>query len=876
VTQSGRISTPLRVLLLEDMPTDAELTLRELRKGGIEVLGERVDTREAFERALAEFRPDLILSDFSLPQSFDGLAALEIARCVAPDIPYIFVSGTIGEDRAVEAMKRGATDYVLKDRLNRVASVVRRALDERREREARRHAERELEETRNRLDSIVASLSDAVWSVAVEPTRGLFLSRAFEAIWGRPMVDFYANADVWLESVHPDDRERVAQLWREAVRGAPFDVTYRIVRRDGETRWIQDRGTTIRDAEGKVVRIDGIARDVTGQKHQELRILRLSRMHAMLSAITTVVARVTDRNALFRDACRIAVHHGGFALAWIGSLDPVTQEARPVAWEGGPADFAEGLRPSLRADVPAGQGTGGMAMRERKAVFVNDMATDARVAEPAAHAERGFLAMAALPLVVGGTSCGVMKLYSRDAGVFDREETKLLEEMAGHISFSLDHIAKSERLDYLAYYDGLTGLPNRSLFSEQVAQLSHSIAAEEQGLAVVMLDPERFRNVNETLGMATGDVLLKALAQRLDGAVGEAGSVARISSDRFALALAPVKGATEIAHALENRIFPALSEPFDVDGRELHVPVKAGVAVFPADGADAVSLLLHAESALSRAKQSGERYVFYAPHMNTRVAERLRIENELRRAVLEEQFVLYYQPRVELATGAIIGLEALLRWAHPAHGLVSPDEFIPVLEDTGLILEVGRWALARAARDHVRWRAEGLKVPRIAVNVAAIQMRHNNFVEDVKSALAPAAGNWDRFDLEITETMLMDDVEGNIQKLGTLRAMGIDIAIDDFGIGYSSLSYLARLPVGAFKIDRSFVARMTGGPDQLAIVSTIISLGRALNLKVVAEGVETDEQANLLRLLRCDEAQGYLLGRPLPAAEIRALLAGAP
>jgi len=873
--RSTNPAAPLRVLLLEDMPADAELTLRELRKAQFDVVSQRVDTRAAFERALKEFRPDLILSDFSLPDSFDGLAALELARSALPDIPYIFVSGTIGEDRAVEAMKRGATDYVLKDRLNRVIPVIRRALEECREREARRSAERELGETRSRLDSIVASLSDAVWSVSVEPLRGLFLSRAFEAIWGRSMSEFYTDPNVWLQSVHPDDRERVTETWRQSLGGAPFDVMYRIVRGDGETRWIHDRGTPIRDAAGKMARIDGIARDITGQKQQELRILRLSRMHAMLSAINTALVRATDRDSLFRDACRIAVGHGGFALAWIGVLDAKTQEARPVAWEGSPADFVERLRPSIRAELPTGRGTTGTALRERKALFVNDVASDPRVTGAVLHAEHGFRALAVLPLVVEAAAYGVMKLYSADGGVFDQEEIKLLEEMAGDISFALDHIAKSERLDYLAYYDGLTGLPNRNLFHEQVVQLSHSLAPDEQGLAVVMLDPERFRNVNETLGMATGDALLRALAERLNAAVGEPGTVARISADRFAVALVPMQGATEIAHVLEQRIFAALSEPFQISGRELHVPVKAGVAVYPGDGREPGTLLLHAESALTRAKQSGERYVFYAPQMNARVAERLKIENELRRAVLEEQFVLHYQPRIEFATGLISGFEALLRWMHPERGLVPPGEFISVLEDTGLILEVGRWALARAARDHAAWRAAGLKAPRMAVNVSAIQLRRKDFVDEVKAALAAAGGKCDQFDVEITETMLMDDIEGNIQKLGALRAMGTQVAIDDFGTGYSSLSYLARLPVNSLKIDQSFIARMTSGPDQLAIVSSVISLARALNLKVVAEGVEMDEQANLLRLLRCDEAQGYLFGKPLPPEEIRALLAGA-
>ena len=250
-----------------------------------------------------------------------------------------------------------------------------------------------------------------------------------------------------------------------------------------------------------------------------------------------------------------------------------------------------------------------------------------------------------------------------------------------------------------------------------------------------------------------------------------------------------------------------------------------------------------------------------------RAAEQLKLENELRRAILEEQFVLHYQPRVELAGGRVCGLEALIRWAHPERGLVPPGEFIPLLETTGMILDVGRWALKRATLDHAVWRAAGLKPPRIAVNVSVIQLRREQFVEDVRAAVSEAGDIREYLDIEITESMLMEDIEGNIGKLAAVQAMGMQIAMDDFGTGYSSLSYLAKLPINSLKIDRSFVSQMVSGPVQMAIISTVISLARALNLKVVAEGVETKEQANLLRLLGCDEAQGYLFSKPLPPEE---------
>jgi EAL domain-containing protein (putative c-di-GMP-specific phosphodiesterase class I) len=330
-----------------------------------------------------------------------------------------------------------------------------------------------------------------------------------------------------------------------------------------------------------------------------------------------------------------------------------------------------------------------------------------------------------------------------------------------------------------------------------------------------------------------------------------------------------VRSGTDVAHLLEQRIFAALNEPFSAAGQELRIPFKTGIAMYPADGNKAESLFVNAAAALVNAKESGERFLFYAAQMNARVAERLSLENGLHRAVLKEQFVLHYQPRIDLGTGQVSGFEALIRWRHPKRGLVPPGEFISVLEDTGLIFEAGRWALKRAALDHAGLRAQGLTVPRIAVNVSAIHLRRKDFVEDVKTALSTAGESGGYIDIELTESMLMEDVEGSIGKLKAIQAMGLQIAIDDFGTGYCSMSYLARLPINSLKIDRSFVSQMANGPEQMAMVSTVISLARALNLKVVAEGVETQEQANLLRLLRCDEAQGYLFGRPEPLDQIK-------
>jgi EAL domain-containing protein (putative c-di-GMP-specific phosphodiesterase class I) len=309
-----------------------------------------------------------------------------------------------------------------------------------------------------------------------------------------------------------------------------------------------------------------------------------------------------------------------------------------------------------------------------------------------------------------------------------------------------------------------------------------------------------------------------------------------------------------------------------LNGGELRVVAKAGVAVFPADGGDADTLFKNAEAALKQARESRERYLFYAADMNARAAQVLSLETRLRKAVEAQEFVLHYQPKYALAGGKICGMEALIRWQDPASGLVAPGTFIPLLEETGLILDVGKWALAKALAQHREWTARGCAPPRISVNVSAIQLQQKDFSDIVISVVQEQGDTPDALELEITESLLMKDVQTSIRKLSILRGMGITIAMDDFGTGYSSLAYLARLPINSVKIDRSFVNAMTGSPQDMGIVTTILALAHSMNLKVVAEGVETEEQSQLLKLLKCDEAQGFLFSKPLPPTEIEALL----
>jgi len=574
---------------------------------------------------------------------------------------------------------------------------------------------------------------------------------------------------------------------------------------------------------------------------QQRRIERLNRTLAVLSAVNALIVRASDRQALLEEACRIAVEKGGFRLAAVGLLEPASQELKQVAVAGQGSAAPElgrlkvGTQPLVWNDVESGS-------------FV------------------------ALPLIVASEVLGVLLLYAHSRDFFDEEEMGLLEELAGDVSFALHHLDQKARMDYLAVHDSLTDLPNRSLFTDRLGQALSAARRGKGFAAAVFLDLERFRMVNETFGRKAGDELLRQVAQRLARAARDEDTVARVGADHFAVAVAPFDQPGDTTHRVIEELDRAMALPFLIDGVELRVGLRAGIAVFPTDGATSEILCANAETALAQAKARGQKHLFYAPEMNARVAESLAMENRLRRALDDGRLGLHYQPKIDAISGGLVGLEALIRWTDPELGPVPPSKFVGVLESTGMILAAGRWALRSAVEDTRRWRNEGLDVPRIAVNVSAIQLRQRDFVDSVLQAIDGKGRQAPLIDLEITESVLVEDIEESTRKLQILRRAGVGVSVDDFGTGYCSLSYLARLPVDTLKIDRSFVVRMRDATYPRSIVAMIVSLAHTLGLKVIAEGVEDDDQLRLLRELGCDQIQGYLVGRPVPPEQIDALL----
>jgi len=996
------VSGALRVVHVEDSESDAELIQRALREAGYALAWTRVELEKDFLRAL-EPPPDIVLADFRLP-GFSGLRALELLRKRHADVPLLIVSGTIGEESAVEAIRLGADDYVLKDRLARLPTAVRNAVSAARDRAARRRTQSELDALGERLKSVVSALPDVVWSMAVPSREVLYISPPAHAVFGREPREFYEDRDLWIELVHPEDRERVSAALEMAV-PREYQAEYRILKPSGEARWIQARGRFVADASGRAARADGISRDVTdfvrlnealrereaGLRHAqtmaklahvvtlqdgrfeswsetlaplcgvapdklpqstrewlqlvhpedrerfraasiasartgrrteleyrmrrpqgglihvrqtmealagqpdesgsmrwfstlqditdtklaEQRIKRLNRVYAVLSGINAAIVRIRDQTELLQEACRVAVEDGGFVMAWIGLVDTQAGLVLPVAARGERVEEFLQRAPLAVLETAEGRGPAGRAIRTRAAVVSNDVVNDPQRMMHAELAGRGINSLAILPLLIDGAAVGVFALYAADSGFFDEEELRLLRELAGDVAFALDHIHKAQKLDYVSYYDPLTGLPNRALFHERLKLQLEEAARKAERVALQILDLERFRSVNDSLGRQAGDALLVELAKRLRRGALPTSWFARMGADHFAIVMPGLAGAEHLARRNEQRYGEVFGEPFDLGESKLRLAARIGIALFPDHAADPDALLRNAEAALKRARAAGERHVFYSEEMNARMAEKLALEERLRQALERDEFVLHYQPKVDSGGDTIVGMEALLRWQTPDRGLVPPLEFVPLLEETGLILPVGAWALSRAALDQRAWRDAGLAPPRVAVNVSAIQLRQRDFVQMVERAIG-AHGSPSDIDLEITETLIMEDIDASIEKLSAVRRLGVGVAIDDFGTGYSSLFYLARLPVEALKIDRSFVATMVEDATTMKLVETMISLAHSLRLQVVAEGVETTQQASILRRLGCDQMQGYLFSRPLAAKQLAALLASRP
>lgn len=731
---------------------------------------------------------------------------------------------------------------------------------------------RELAYERQLLHDLMQNIPDGIYFKDPE-LRFIRVNEAFARVLSKAAPNEFIGKRL-AELSNPADASSVEGEERNIIRHGS-----RVIDRIREygvatgTQWLSETKVPVRGPTGSPLGLVGISRDVTdrvqaenARELQQQRIARLTRIHKVLSGINSAIVRITDRDALLRAACQIAVEDGNLAFATIAARLPDSSFSIVAAM--GSEEVQAPLLGTAGGSVEDGLELLRRVDGGRAPVLVNDTRGAGELGLGQQFASAGHEAIAAFPLAPSGELEYVFVLSAKLVGFFDSEEVRLLTELAGNLAFALGHAAAKAQLDFLAYYDELTGLPNQRLLQDRVMQQAMTSKGAHRKLALLILGVDRLRSINETFGRVGGDDVLKQVAERLQAHVTGQNSLARVEGNRFAILAPLVAEESSVASFAETLLSRVLDRTFRVGDTELSVSGRFGIALFPSDGDNAETLISNAEAALDRAKTLGQRSLFYTSSMNARVAEKLSLETRLRRALDNEEFVLHYQPKVELRRGQIVGVEALLRWQTPDKGLVPPGVFIPVLEETGLILDVGRWVLAQAAAQYAEWTRLAPRAPRVAVNVSALQLRHPDFLRSIDDTLAVDDSVSGMLELEITESVFVDDLEGSVWKLAGARERGFQVAIDDFGTGYSSLAYLSRLPIDTLKIDRSFIARMRQAPHDMALVTTVISMAHSLECKVVAEGVELAEQAQLLRLLRCDEIQGYLISRPLPPAEV--------
>ncbi len=812
-------SKKIPVFVVDDSQDNLDLMEALLQDEGYETIHKASSGPKALE--FLETRHDIgvILLDMMMP----GMDGYEVCRRVTSSdawrhIPVIMVTG--GALRHNEALQKsfaaGATDFITKP-VNEVDLFMRvnSALALYRERVIRHHKARELAESEEKFR---ATFDQAPVGIAHVDLRGrlLLINRRLCELLGYSSNELTnLPFDALCDSRYIRDyAKQLRQLLEDGIEYHACEIP--LLHKSGDSIWTRLTLSLLRNQDRSPKTFIYLIEDITRRKMYEDDL----RLAATVFDGSTEAIIVTDSNARILKVNSAFTSMTGYTTSELAGENPRILQSGMQDGE-----FYRSLWTNLNE---TGQWQGEIWNRRKDGDIFPAWLTICAVRNGKGHVTN----------YVG---------ISRDITL--RKEAE-------------------ERLNFQATHDALTGLPNRTLFHDRLTQALALAAQTGTSLALLFLDLDRFKVINDTLGHGIGDRLLQAVVERLRSCAGESDTLARWGGDEFIFLLERVQG-TQHAATAARRILDSLIEPFHIQGHEVFVTGTIGISLFPGDGHDVQALLGNADTAMYRAKQKGKNdYQFYAAAMNATAYERLKLESDLRHALKRNELVLHYQPRVDIHTGEIIAVEALLRWQHPVRGLLCPKDFIGLAEESGLIVPMGEWVMHSACMQNKAWQAAGLPPLRVSVNLSTHQFKKENLTETVEGMLKKTGTDPGLLELEITESVMMENVERAVRTLNELSMLGVNVSIDDFGTGYSSLGYLKRFPIGAIKLDQSFVQHIPVSPDDSAIAMSIISLGRALKLRVVAEGVETQEQLSFLRDHGCHEAQGFLFGYPAHADEI--------
>ncbi|GAB1594637.1 EAL domain-containing protein [Lysobacter claricitrinus] len=781
--------------------------------------------------------------------------AMELVAELCAGVPLVVIGRSADVEDAIHALDEGVADYVAQQNLVRLPWTIERAV--RTEAERRRHIEalqNELSTSKERFRALAETSKDWVWEI----DRNIKLTYSNQAVKGILGYDPAFLLGVYVpEFLGEESRKEVeTEFPRIAAAGGTFS-NWRLqwLHRDKYWKTLESTGVAIYDEHGKVSGYRGVSPDLTEKLKNIQKIERLNRIHAVLSAISNIALRASSRDELLNGACDAAVGEAGFKAAVVAERVGDSTAFTVVA-RSGPDELLESVArgPLIYSHSKAREEgpPSAIAFEHCRAVAVFDY-TDRDLQSGVAKdmIAQGIRSQVSLPL--GERPWGLLSLYSDKQLDYDIDEIGLLRRLADEIDFALEFLAKREQLRFLALHHPVSGLPNRHAFLDHLG--GH---AADTPIFIAAVKIARLGSIASARGRAFTDELVSRVGRSLD-AVG--GFTAHVEGS-FLLTWQQEQGLQAEAAKLDVRLEDLEKRGLIVGEELIHITLRAGIAAGAAGSPE--ELERDANSALSSAIKGDQRLAEFDKALRVRIARAVDLERDLRQALEHEQFELHYQPKFDARTRRLAGAEALLRWRHPREGMISPLHFIAALEETGLIVPVGAWVMAQALRTSLHWRRTYSPGIPIAVNVSARELRHKDFLEEATRLLEPYASSRP-LDIEVTESVLMDDINRNISTLEALRQLGCRIDIDDFGTGYSSLNYLAKLPVDAIKIDRSFVSGLTRNPHALSICNAIIELAHALGMQVTAEGVETEDEDRALQLLGCDTLQGFLLGRPMDA-----------
>jgi diguanylate cyclase (GGDEF)-like protein/PAS domain S-box-containing protein len=754
------------------------------------------------------------------------------------------------------AMGRGETETAQpaedeREALREEVSRLRRLVDE------------QVEE-RVSLQALIDAVPDYLWVKDVNSAFQVANKAILDDNW-RPEGTVIGLDDF---ALHPRERaQKFFDAEQNVVRTgrSVIDLEEMIVNTDGMIRWLLTTKTALRNKHGEIVGVVGISRDITGRKRAdelragEARILEMIATNAPLGDVLDSLMRVAEAqldgivcSTLLLDKDGLHLRDGA-APSLAGAYRQAIDETR------------------IGPDV----GSCGAAVYRRETVIVKDIATDPLWENyRELVAPYGYRSCWSTPILSHqGEPLGAFAMYSKEVREPAAIEMRLVEATARLAGIAIERRQAEERIEFMANHDALTGLPNRALLKDRLRQAMLFAERYDRWATVAFIDIDNFKLVNDSLGHSAGDELLKIVAHRMVNCVRVTDTVVRLGANEFAVLFFGQPKSADLITATLQQLREAVAAPVEVGGHTLQVTCSIGLANYPKDGAEVDTLLANAGSAMYRAKERGrDNFQFYTPELNAKIHEKFLLQEELRNAIRRDEFMLLYQPQVDLRSGRIFAVEALIRWRHPQLGIVSPDKFIPVAEESGLITQIGDWVLRRACKQNKAWQDAGLAPINVSVNVSARQFREKNWIGRVVEALAESGLDAKCLELELTESLIMQDVDQAIATMKRLQGLGVQLSIDDFGTGYSSLSALKSFPVARLKIDKSFVRDLPHDDNDRAVATAVISLGQRLNLRVIAEGVETDAQMAFLRDNNCDEMQGYLFSKPAPAEEIAAML----